>query len=75
MDRKTFAIYTLIIGLLVGVVAELLFYGKAIGISSPLFLVIAIAVVLASVSLMRQPLRLRNLWEGIEILAAVMTLQ
>lgn len=62
MNRKTFAIYTLIIGGLVGVIGDVLFYGKTLGVSFPLFIVIGIAVMLASVGLTRQPLRLRNLW-------------
>ncbi|MEO8392046.1 MAG: DUF4153 domain-containing protein, partial [Chloroflexota bacterium] len=62
MDRKTFAIYSLIIGALVGVIGNVLFYGKTIGVSFPLFMLIAIVVVLASLLLLREPLRLRNLW-------------
>lgn len=62
MDRKTFAIYTLILGALVGVIGDVLFYGKTVGVSFPLFVGIAIVVVLASAGLMRLPVRLRNLW-------------
>ncbi|MCC6804208.1 MAG: DUF4173 domain-containing protein [Anaerolineae bacterium] len=62
MDRKTFAVYTLVIGALVGVIGDVLFYGKTLGISFPLFIVIAIVVVLASGGLAHLPLRLRNLW-------------
>lgn len=62
MERKSFALYTLLVGALVGVIGDVLFYGKVVGISFPLFFAIAIIVVLASQSLMRQPIRLRNLW-------------
>lgn len=62
MDRKLFALYTLVVGALVGVAAEVLFYGKTVGISFPLFIGISIVVVLASNTLLRQPLRKRNLW-------------
>jgi hypothetical protein len=62
MDRKTFAIYSLVIGGLVGVIGNVLFYGKVVGLSFPLFIMIAIVVTIASLSLLRQPLRLRNLW-------------
>lgn len=62
MDRKTFAVYTLVIGALVGVIGDVLFYGKTVGVSFPLFMLIAIVVVLASGGVARQPLRLRNLW-------------
>jgi hypothetical protein len=62
MERKSFAIYTLIVGAFAGVIGDVLFYGKLVGLSFPLFFGIAVVVVLASQALMRQPLRLRNLW-------------
>ena len=62
MDRKTFALYSLLIGALVGVIGNVLFYGKAIGVSFVIFILIAIVVTLASTVLLRQPLRRRNLW-------------
>lgn len=62
MERKAFAVYTLVTGGLVGVLAEVLFYGKLIGVSFPLFIGIVMIVVLTSQGIMRQPLRLRNLW-------------
>lgn len=62
MDRKAFAVYTLIVGGLIGVLAQVLFYGKLIGVSFPLFIALAFIVVLASNGVLRQPLRLRNLW-------------
>ncbi len=65
MARKTFAFYTLIVGAVVGIAADLLFYGKLIGVSFPLFILISIAVVLVSGGLIRredQVLRWRNLW-------------
>ncbi len=64
MERKTFALYTLIAGAVVGVAADLLFYGKLIGVSFPLFMLIGIAVVLISDGLLHKnrPLNWRNLW-------------
>ncbi len=62
MDRKIFAVYTLLIGGLIGVVGDLLFYNKLPGLSFPLFLLLVIVVVLASGGLLRQWLRWRNLW-------------
>ncbi len=41
MERKTFALYTLIAGAVVGIAADLLFYGKLIGVSFPLFMLIS----------------------------------
>ena len=64
MERKTFALYTLIAGVVIGIAADLLFYGKLIGVSFPLFMLISIAVVLVSDGLLHkdQPLNWRNLW-------------
>ncbi|MEP7292191.1 MAG: DUF4173 domain-containing protein [Chloroflexota bacterium] len=67
MDRKTFALYTIIIGALFGILADVLFYGKLLGVSFPIFILIGIVVVLAShsiakQSLMPQPIRRVNLW-------------
>ncbi|HVU14710.1 MAG TPA: DUF4173 domain-containing protein [Phototrophicaceae bacterium] len=62
MDRKRFALYTVVIGAFVGVIGDLLFFGKAIGISFPLFLLILIVLVLASQGLMRQTIHPRQLW-------------
>ena len=62
MDRKIFAIYSLMIGALVGVIGNVLFYGKLVGVSFPLFIGIAILIMLASQILANQARRLRNLW-------------
>ena len=64
MERKTFALYTLIAGVVIGIAADLLFYGKLIGVSFPLFILISSAVVLVSDGLLHkdQPLNWRNLW-------------
>ena len=45
-----------------GVISNVLFYGKTIGVSFVIFILIAIGVTLASTVLLRQPLRRRNLW-------------
>lgn len=62
MDRKTFALYTLGIGALVGFLADMLFYGKLVGISFPLFIGIGILIILVSRILYRESLPLHNLW-------------
>ena len=62
MDRKAFAVYTLLVGAGMGLLANLLFYGKLIGISFPLFIGISAIVVLASSRLTGQAIHLRNLW-------------
>lgn len=62
MDRKAFAVYTLLIGAGMGLLANLMFYGKLIGLSFPLFISISVVVLLASSRLTGQTIRARNLW-------------
>lgn len=62
MERKAFAIYTIVVGALVGVLAQILFFDRWLGVSFPLFMGIAVVIVLASQRLMDQTLRWRNLW-------------
>ena len=61
MERKTFAVYTLLIGVVAGILGDILFFGKAFGVSFPIFTGIAIGIIIASNGLLRQPLRPRNL--------------
>lgn len=62
MERKAFAGYTLVVGALVGVLAQILFFDRWTGVSFPLFMGVAVVIVLASHRLMDQTLRWRNLW-------------
>lgn len=62
MDRRAFAVYTLLIGAGMGLLGNILFYGKVIGLSFPLFVGISIIVVLVSSKITGQTVQLRNLW-------------
>lgn len=62
MDRKAFAVYTLLIGAGMGLLANLMFFGKLVGLSYPLFIGISAIVVLASSHLTGQTIQIRNLW-------------
>jgi hypothetical protein len=62
MDRKAFAVYTLLIGAGLGLLGNILFYGKVIGLSFPLFVGISAIVVLISSKITGQAVQLRNLW-------------
>jgi len=62
MDRYGFAIWALIAGLVIGLVGNVLFYGKEIGLSFPLFTLIMIGAVLLSARLKGVAPRWRNLW-------------
>jgi hypothetical protein len=62
MERRLFALWMVILGVLIGVLGNVLFYGKYIGLSFPLFIGVCIAVVLGIGIAARRPLRWRNLW-------------
>lgn len=62
MDRKAFAVYTLLIGAGMGLLGNILFYGKLVGLSFPLFVGISAVVVLVSCKITGQSIRVRNLW-------------
>ncbi|HLU12165.1 MAG TPA: hypothetical protein VK003_20985, partial [Oceanobacillus sp.] len=62
MDRKAFAVYTLLIGAGMGLLGNILFYGKLVGLSFPLFVGISAVVVLVSCKITGQSIHLRNLW-------------
>jgi hypothetical protein len=62
MDRKAFAVYTLLIGAGMGLLGNILFYGKLVGLSFPLFVGISTMVVLVSCKITGQSIQFRNLW-------------
>ncbi len=62
MERRTFAVLTVVVGLLVGFLGNLVFYGKVIGLSFPIFTLALVAALLALSIPARQALRLRRLW-------------
>lgn len=62
MDRHGFAVWALVAGLVIGLVGNLLFYGKEIGLSFPLFVLLLVGAVLLSARVKGASLRWRNLW-------------
>ncbi|MEO8608462.1 MAG: DUF4173 domain-containing protein [Chloroflexota bacterium] len=74
MERRTFAGLTVGVGLLVGVLATLLFYGKQFGLSVPIFVGIVSALMLVLSRPAGRQLNRRNLWPLIPMMFfAVMT--
>ncbi|MBN1284616.1 MAG: DUF4173 domain-containing protein [Anaerolineae bacterium] len=68
MTRQQIAIRFVLIGLLVGLVGNILFYGKVIGLSFPLFILILVAAALGIYLWAGHSLHLRNLWPLVPIL-------
>lgn len=62
MDKRFYAFFSVILGILTGWVASLFFYHKWIGLSFPLFTAVAVAVLFAYARTAGSPSRLRNLW-------------
>jgi hypothetical protein len=68
MDRRAFAVWIVLAGLIVGLLGNIMFFGHYIGLSFPFFTLVVIAVLLGSSLPAKQPLRLRNLWPLIPLL-------
>jgi hypothetical protein len=68
MDRRTYAVWTVLLGLVIGLAANIFFYNKTIGLSVPLFALVVVAAVFVSARVMRQKIRLRNSWPILPIL-------
>ncbi|MBI5669956.1 MAG: DUF4173 domain-containing protein [Chloroflexi bacterium] len=62
MERRAFAVWAVGVGLVLGVLGNIFFYGRVIGLSFPVFVALSTVAVLASSRPARQKLRLRNLW-------------
>ena len=68
MDRRAFAFWAALVGLMIGILGNILFYGHRIGLSFPIFITAVIVVLLLSSRPAEQKLRLRNLWPLIPLL-------
>ncbi len=62
MQRRTLAIWIVLLGLIIGLLGNILFYQKSIGLSFPLFIISSIVVMLAATRPAQTPVNRRNLW-------------
>ena len=62
MQRRTLAIWFILLGLGVGLLGNVFFYHKPIGLSFPLFIGVVVLVVLAASKPAQTDVRWRNLW-------------
>src|SRR5262245_3192806 len=70
MNRRSFAVLTVLLGLLVGWLGNVLFYNKLIGLSVPLFTLIFLGAIFIAGRALHFPWRrslLRNLWPVIPL--------
>jgi hypothetical protein len=68
MDRRTFAIWALLAGLALGLMGNIMFYGRSLGVSFPLFIFALIVVILALTAPAGVKIRWRNLWPLIPVM-------
>src|SRR5687768_169974 len=69
MEHRAFAFWTVILGLVIGFIGNLIFWQQWVGLSFPLFTLIIIgALALSSRLHSRAAIRIRNLWTLIPIL-------
>ena len=62
MQRKTLAVWFILLGLALGLLGNLFFYNKFLGFSFPLFITIAVLVVLTASKPAQTVVNWRNLW-------------
>jgi hypothetical protein len=62
MQRRTLATWIVLLGLIIGLLGNIFFYGKNIGLSFPLFIITSIGVMLAASRPAQTPVNRRNLW-------------
>jgi hypothetical protein len=62
MDRRLFALASVVLGLALGIAGDLLFYQKWLGISFPLFVALALAALFGLARLAGSASSRRNLW-------------
>ncbi len=62
MERRAFAVITVGAGLIMGLLGNILFFDRLIGISFPFYIILAVALVLLLARPARQPISVRNLW-------------
>ncbi len=62
MERRSFAVVTVGTGLIMGIVGNIFFYGRTVGISFPIYILLAVGLVLALARPAGQTVNRRNLW-------------
>lgn len=62
MQRRTIAVWAVLLGLAMGFIGNVLFYGKWLGISFPIFMILSIAIILAAARPAQTTVQRRNLW-------------
>ncbi len=74
MQRRTIAVWLVIIGVALGLIGTIFFYHKALGLSVPLFIFIFVLAGLATARAAQVNINLRNLWPLVPlIIFALMT--
>ncbi|MBL8156997.1 MAG: DUF4173 domain-containing protein, partial [Anaerolineae bacterium] len=68
MDRRTLAAWSVAVGLGLGLLGNLVFYGKQIGLSFPLFIGAVLLTLLALSRAAQAPILRRNLWPILPIM-------
>lgn len=68
MDRRALAAWTVAVGLGLGLLGNLVFYGKQIGLSFPLFIAAVLLTLLALSRAAQTPILRRNLWPILPIM-------
>lgn len=62
MERRSFAVVAVAAGLLMGVFGTILFFNRIVGVSFPLFILLAVGLVLVLARPAKQKINRRNLW-------------
>ncbi len=62
MERRSFAVAAVIAGVVMGLLGNILFYNRSIGISFPIYILVAVGLVLLLGRAARRPMNWRNLW-------------
>jgi hypothetical protein len=62
MERRSFAVVSVGVGLLMGLLGTILFFSRLIGVSFPLFILLSVGLVLVLSRPARQKIHWRNLW-------------
>jgi hypothetical protein len=68
MERRSFALLAVGVGLLVGLLGNIFFYNRLIGLSFPIFITIVVIVILALARPAGRVLNRRNLWPLLPLL-------